>query len=74
MMLSENQLIKLITNNYGEITWKSQTGWGEGWIGCSVVKNGEIVQGSSGGDCASLEALLDLAAKLDLIEIKIKSA
>jgi hypothetical protein len=60
------KITKLIEGYYGPITWGGAIGWGEGLITCSIVKEGENVMGVSYGDCTSLEALIDLASKLNI--------
>lgn len=60
------QRIKLeIESKYGFITWKTQMGYGEGLIVCSVQTDNGIVEGSSQGDCTELEALINLWAELE---------
>lgn len=62
----KQKLQKVIEDKYGPITWGGQMGWGEGLITCEVNVNGKVIEGVSGGDCTSLEALIDLAGKLNI--------
>jgi hypothetical protein len=62
----KDKLIKLIESTHGPIEWGGSMGWGDGIITCSVKKDGMIIKGVSGGDCTSLEALIDLASKLNI--------
>jgi hypothetical protein len=62
----KDRIVKIIESLYGHVEWGGAMGWGDGVITCSVVKDGQIVKGVSGGDCTSLEAVIDLARKLDI--------
>lgn len=70
--MDKRKLQDIIESKFGPVKWDTQMGYGEGSISCSVIKNGVEVSGESCGNCTSLEALLDLATKLDVIEIKVK--
>jgi hypothetical protein len=62
----KDRIVKIIESLYGPVKWGGSMGWGDGVITCSVVKDGQVVKGVSGGDCSSLEAVIDLAGKLNI--------
>jgi hypothetical protein len=62
----KDRILKMIEDLYGPVEWGGAMGWGDGVITCSVIKDGQVVKGISGDNCTSLEAVIDLAGKLNI--------